>query len=270
MRPYICNCDGITTYEKINIMGNNGINIAAFLSVVALGIKFTKHWYMQQVQNRLLGRQKITRQLKLLKSRIQPEFLFESLQILYLKISSDKNQAAQILLKLSELLSYMLYEGIEDLVPLERELFIIHEFIALENLMQQKKINFINNIANNPNQKYIPSFTLLAFIQNCVIAQQNEAPEKLDYFSLKLEVDDINLYCKMVIKFENLVTKRKYAGITDSFINRLETVYKNNYTIEFSEIGKNELSIKMMLLLSDSMPVYKVEDEYQIPYVYAG
>lgn len=118
--------------------GAIGINVACFLSIVALGIKFTKHWYLQQKQNRLLARQKITNQLKLLKLRIQPEFLFESLQSLYYKIASDKNQASEILLKLSELLSYMLYESNDDFVPVQRELFIIQEFITLESLAEQK------------------------------------------------------------------------------------------------------------------------------------
>ena len=270
MRPYICtDCDAITLQEKINITGNNGINIASFMALVALGIKFTKHWYLQQIQNRLLARQKITSELKLLKARIQPGFLFETLQSLYIKISADKNQAAEMLLKFSELLSYMLYECTDDCVVIQRELFIIHEFIALEKMMNKTKLTITDNVGNNINKKYIPSFILLSLIQNCIIALHDNQHKEQNYFDVKIHAENNMLYCNMNIQVADAGPIREvYATIINTLINRLETFYTNNYKLAFLE-KEGKTLITLSLLLSDTFLSAKIEETSKTGYGYA-
>lgn len=135
--------------------------------------------------------------------------------------------------------------------------------------MQNKKINFINNITNDLSKKYIPSFTLLSLIQNCAITLRTNEHKEPAYFNLKLNSDDVMLYCTMYIQVENTVIKRKCADIINTFINRLETLYKNNYRLEFYETAHNKLSIMVSLLLSDNFSNYKIEEASVMPYVYA-
>ncbi len=270
MRPYICpDCDPINLEEKINMMGNNGINIASFMALVTLGIKFTKNRYLQQIQNRILTRQKITSELKLLKARIQPGFLFETLQVLYYKISADKNQAAEMLLKFSELLSYMLYECDDDCVLIHRELFIINEFIALETMMNETKITITDKVSNYINKKYIPSFILLSLIQNCVIALHNNQHKGLHYLDVKIHTENNMLYCKMNIQpTDGGAIKNVYAGIISTFINRLEIFYINNYKLKFLE-EEGEFIITLSLLLLDTFLPNKIEETPATGYTYA-
>ena len=270
MRPYICpDCNAIALREEINIMGNNGINIAIFMALVGLGIKFTKNWYLQQIQNRILARQKITNELKLLKARIQPGFLFETLQALYYKISSDKNQAAEMLLKFSELLSYMLYECNDEFVLMQRELFIIHEFIALEKMMKETKLTITDNVSNDINKKYIPSFILLSLIQNCVIALHDNQHKEPHYFDVKIHTESNMLYCKMNIQPADASPIRDvYATIINTFINRLEAFYTNNYKLEFLE-EEGKFIITMSLLLLDNFLPNKIEEASETGYAYA-
>ncbi|MEO8859969.1 MAG: histidine kinase [Ginsengibacter sp.] len=262
MRPYMCpDCNTVDLREEINIIGNNGINIASFMALVALGVKFTKHWYQQQIQNRILARQKINSELKLLKARIQPAFLFETLQALYYKIASDKNLAAEILLKFSELLSYMLYECNDEFVPIERELFVIHEFVELEKMMNETKVKLTDNITNEGSKKYIPSFILLSLIQNCVIAAHDNTHQELHHIHVKIHTENNILYCKIYIQPVDAGAARdKYMGIIDLFINRLETFYKSNYKLEISEVEEGKFIITMSLLLLDNFSSNKIEE----------
>ena len=270
IRPYICpDCDAIDLREKINIMGNDGINIASFMALVALGIKFTKNWYLQQIQNRMLARQKITNELKLLKARIQPGFFFETLQALYYKISADKNQAAEMLLKFSELLSYMLYECDDDCVLMQRELFIINEFIALEKMMNETKLTITDKVSNNINKKYIPSFILLSLIQNCVIALHDNQHKEPNYFDVIIHTENNRLYCNINIQPADTDAIRDvYAAIINTFINRLETFYTNNYKLEFSEDEGKFIIILSLLLLDNFLP-NKIEDTPETGYANA-
>jgi two-component system, LytTR family, sensor kinase len=270
MRSYICpDCNAIDLREEINIMGNNGINIASFLALLALGIKFTKNWYQQQIQNRILARQKITSELRLLKARIQPGFLFETLQVLYYKIAADKNMAAEILLKFSELLSYMLYECNDEFVLVQRELFIMHEFIELEKMMKEPKLKITHNVTKQANTKYIPSFILLSLVQNCVIALHDNTHQELHHIDVNIHAKDNRLYCLMVIQpAEAGAIRDTYAGIIHTFINRLESVYTNNYKLQLSEEA-GKFIITMSLLLLDNFPSNTMEEIAETPYAYA-
>ena len=271
MRPYICpDCNAPDLLEKINTICDNGINIASFLALVALGIKFTKNWYHQQIQNRVLARQKITSELKLLKARIQPRFLFETLQVLYYKISSDKNVAAEILLKFSELLSYMLYECNDEFVSLQRELFIINEFIELEKMMNENKIKLTNDITNHVNKKYIPSFILLSLIQNCIIAIHDNTHKVLHHIHVKILAENNILYCMINIDPADAdATTDKFVAIIDQFINRLETFYMNNYKLEISEVKESNFTITMSILLLDNFSPDKIEEISETAYANA-
>lgn len=270
IRPYLCPvCDAIDLREDINIMGNNGINIASFMTLVALGIKFTKNWYLQQIHNRMLARKKIVNELKLLKTRIQPGFLFESLQSLYNKISSDKNQAAGILLKFSELLSYMLYECNDDFVLVKNVLMITNEFIELEKMMKETKLTFAATINSGINGKYIPSFILLPLIQNCVIALHNNLKNEPDYMEIEIYAQNNILYCSISIQPSNTGAVREiYADIINTFTNRLEIFYSNNYTLKLAEKEEGKFIITLSLLLLDNLPSTKVESPFETKHTY--
>jgi two-component system, LytTR family, sensor kinase len=269
LRPFSCpDCETITLQEEINIAGNNGINVAGFLGAVALGIKFTKNRYLQQVHNRILSRQKITSELKLLKMRIQPGFLFESLQALYQKISKDEKQASELLLKFSELLSYTLYECNDDFVLAEKELAVIHKFIELEKMIKQTKFTFID-ISGNTTKKYIPSFILLSLVQNCVIVLPDTNKAEPHYFDLKIYVEYNQLYC--IINILPAITsdvKHIYDAVIQTFISRLETFYKNNYSLKFSDSPEGRFMITMSLLLVDNISPEKMEKVSETLYAY--
>lgn len=270
MRPFICpDCNPIGVLEKINITGNNGINIASFMALVALGIKFTKNWYRQEIQNRFLARQKITSELKLLKSRIQPDFLFYSLQALYDEIAANKNRAAEMLLKFSDLLSYTLYESNEDFVLIEKEMAVINEFVVLEKMMKKTNLSFIDKTGNSVNKKYIPSLILLSLIQNCVIALHESKSKKAEYTGITISTNNNTLRCEIIINAANADFSRNiYSTITTMFINRLETFYKNHYTLEFTEDRGSRFIIAMSLSLSDNYLLPMIEESLEKNYRY--
>ncbi len=268
-RPYTCiDCGENTLREKINITAAWGINIAFVWGAIAMSIKFTKSWYLQQAHNRTLVRKKTTNELKLLKARIQPDFLFESLQALYKKTASNKNEAGEMLLRFSELLSYTLYECDADFVRVDREVFIINEFFALEKLVQKKQIGFSENIADGLSSKFIPSFILLSFIQGCSINFYNTIQEA-QYLNIKLYGEDDALYCVMNMQQVSASDFRnKYLPIINTYINRLETFYENSYTLGFAEEEKGRFIITMSLLVSANFPKEKINNTIEPAYAF--
>lgn len=251
VRPFLCaDCGAVTSREKINTIASIGINTVSFLGAVALGIKFTKTWYIQQVINRKLSRQKINNELKLLKARIQPDFLFETLEVLHHKITYNNKQAVNILLRFSDLLSYTLYECDEDFISAERVFQVTNEFVALETLMMKTKITITASITENLSDKYIPSFVVLPLLQHCIMALHNY-PDKACQTEIEVVAENKTFTCSLFIYTEAFAELRKiYFDTISLFRNRLEAFYRNKYTIDFTE-EKEMFTINLSLVLSD-------------------
>ena len=131
-----------------------------------LGIKLAKNWYQQQNENLLLAKQKANTELKLLKASIHPDFLFKTLDDIYKKINSGSDKSPLMVLKLSEMLSYLLYESDQELVSLENELTAVNDFISISKLTMTDNLITIK-IIGNPDNKFIVPLLLLIFVQNC-------------------------------------------------------------------------------------------------------
>ena len=250
-RPSICpDCDAITLREKVSRSLNIGVNIAGFLSVVALGIKYTVRWYLQQIQNRTLAKQKISSELKLLKARVQPVFLFESLGTIYKSIDVNKNDAAEILIKLSDLLSYVLYECNDDFVLLQRELIIANRYIELEKIIRNKSFVIDYKIVNSADTKYIPSFIVLYLIQNCISAFDNEVEKTPRYIEIEINTGVNILDLKICAQQPDLPAfGDMFQNIVKTTRHRLETFYPDKYElIFFEEKGVSIINVSLMLL----------------------
>jgi LytS/YehU family sensor histidine kinase len=121
-----------TIIRQMDFTVNNGLVNPLMVSAFAIVIKMSKNFYLQQKQNELLAKQKIAAEVKLLKSQVHPTFLFHSLNSIYNNMHNGSERSPAMLLKLSDLLSYILYESDERLVPLQKELNLLQNYIELE------------------------------------------------------------------------------------------------------------------------------------------
>lgn len=136
------------------------------VSGLAATIKLIKNYYFNQNLRHKMAEQNLRNQLDLLKHQVNPHFLFNSLNNIssLTHISADKTQEA--IIKLSELMRYMVYEADSDRVNLNDELNYIRNFIALQTLRIKQK-NFVNiNIEGNLKDTYIEPMLLIPFVEN--------------------------------------------------------------------------------------------------------
>lgn len=140
--------------------------ILAFLSTGGMVtiIKLAKDWYLQQEENTKLTILKNEKEIKLLKANLQPVFLFQSLNILYKKITNDEPDAPAMVLELSELLSGILYDNDKELIPLKQELEMVHRLIHIKQLDTQTNAIKIS-VRGNDDKKYISPFVMFSYLQ---------------------------------------------------------------------------------------------------------
>ncbi|HSF44552.1 MAG TPA: histidine kinase, partial [Chitinophagaceae bacterium] len=110
-------------------------NKAAFtITASAFMLKFGKYWFYHQHRSLQLQKENAEAQLRLLTAQVHPHFLFITLNNIYSKTRIESPGGSTMIMSLSDMLRYILYEGKKPLVPLEQELLMISEYINLEKI----------------------------------------------------------------------------------------------------------------------------------------
>lgn len=118
-----------------------GVDLVYIASFV-LGIKFFQNHLYEQARSQAIFQQKVEAELKYLKNQIQPHFLFNTLNNIYGMILSNDPHAADYVVRLSDLLSYILYESDRETIALSKEIEILDSYIELERLRYDRKLDF--------------------------------------------------------------------------------------------------------------------------------
>ena len=136
------------------------------VTTLAVVMKLLKDREKQEIDR--LGREKsnVQNELQLLKSQLHPHFLFNTLNGLYAQILNNPEVAAETVIKLSDLLRFIIYEARKTLVNLVEDLDCIKNYIALERLRYGSKLQFTFLISGTAVNKKIPPLLLLPFIEN--------------------------------------------------------------------------------------------------------
>ncbi|MBN8688129.1 MAG: sensor histidine kinase [Chitinophagales bacterium] len=115
--------------------------------------------------NRLLLEKK-TAELSFLKSQTNPHFLFNTLNNLYGLAVQDSSQTADAILRLSEILRFMLYESDKAVIPAGKELKIIREYIELERMRYDQSLVISIEEDLEDEQQLIPPLLLMPLVEN--------------------------------------------------------------------------------------------------------
>jgi two-component system LytT family sensor kinase len=152
----------------------------------AVAIKLLKYWYANQHEQQVLTQEKLRAELNFLKTQIHPHFLFNTLNNLYALTLKKSDRAPETVLKLSELINYMLYECVSDEVQLTKEIKFIRNYIDIEKMRYGDKLDVDLRVSGEVNERKIAPLILLPFVENCF---KHGASEELQQSWVKITVD---------------------------------------------------------------------------------
>lgn len=132
----------------------------------AIIIKLIKRWWLKQKETSQLAKEKIKAELQLLKAQIHPHFLFNTLNNIYFFTLTNSTQAPEMIKKLSGMLHYILNECDQPLVPLEKEIKMIRDYMALEKIRYGDQLQMTIDIQEADNKKMIAPLLLIPFVEN--------------------------------------------------------------------------------------------------------
>ncbi len=206
---------------------------------LATTIKLTTDWIFERKRNESLQAIQLQTELQFLKTQIQPHFFFNTLNNLYALTLDKSKQAPAVVLKLSEIMEYILYDAKEKKVSLFNEIKYIQNYIDLEKLRYGDKVNVKINMQGDLEAQNVPPLLFLPFIENCFkhgTIETNKLNVVIDF-----EVTKSNLLKFSVVNNYNLFTHNdKDHGIGNQNVKRrLELLYGEGFTLNTKKEKQN-------------------------------
>lgn len=221
-----------------------GIYDVALVTTIKLAID----WVFDRKRIETLQANQLKTELQFLKAQIQPHFFFNTLNNLYALTIEKSEQAPEVVLKLSEIMEYILYDAKEPKIRLLNEINYIQNYIDLERLRYGEKVNIKLNMLGSIEDQSLPPLLFLPFIENCF--KHGAIDNNKLIILIEFEVTDSNLLKFSVINNYNLFTqnKKKHGIGNQNVLRRLELLYKDKFTLN-TKIEKQNYIVELSIQL---------------------
>ena len=197
-------------------------------------IKLYQLWIIKQRAWMKMQREKLSAELQLLKAQVHPHFLFNTLNSIYSFSVENSSKTPGLILKLSSLLSYMLYDCKAEKVRLEKELEIMKNYIDLEKERHNNQMEISWNVESNVGGELIAPLLLLPFVENAFKHGISKDIEQ-SWLAVDVMVKQNVLKCKIAnSKSENILYHEDGAGISN-VRKRLDFIYPDNYELKLND-----------------------------------
>jgi LytS/YehU family sensor histidine kinase len=240
---------GLSLYiERID--PNYDILEGFFAFTITYALKYT--WLALTTQNKVLALQKENLQLELkaLKAQINPHFLFNTLNNIYALSLQKSDQTPEMLLKLSSMMRYLLYECNVPQVSLEKEIQFINDYIELEKIRHDKNVRIDFALSGNAQNKEIAPLLLIPLIENSFKHGMNSQIGN-GWVDIQLSTMDKQLSLTVVNSVTengNGIVHDKGIGL-DNVKKRLELLYPGRHRLNI-EPGKEYFSVDLTVNLN--------------------
>ncbi|MEL7122731.1 MAG: histidine kinase [Bacteroidota bacterium] len=217
--------------------------------IVMLAFKISWDLRQQQLVAEELKREKLESELKFLKSQINPHVLFNNLNNIYSYSLEEPKKVPPMILKLSNIMRYMLYECDEIQVPLSKDLDYLSNYIELQKIQMEGRGEVRFRILGDPKGYRIAPLLLIAFVENCFKHSMHTLIDNINIEITVRVIDGVlDFFAENNFSTEGEV-EDKLGGIgLDNVSKRLELLYPNDYILKYDQ-SDNEFRVNLRLNL---------------------
>ncbi|MFT3908241.1 MAG: histidine kinase [Ferruginibacter sp.] len=226
--------------------------INSFLDLIFIvGVAFALKQYRYQLKwreiEKSLTTQKLTAELNFLKAQTNPHFLFNTLNNIYALARKKSDDTADVVMKLSKLLRFMLYESQKTTIPIIDEIHVLDDYIELEKIRYDEKLKLTFTKSMDNESQMIAPLILLPFVENAFKHGASESRfSSYINIGLKLQQGELFFFIENS-KSENLVIVQPENIGLNNIRRQLELLYPDhNLDIE-SNANRFTVSLKINL-----------------------
>lgn len=197
-----------------------------FVSGIMVTVKYIKQQLITAKREQELIKEKLTTELKMLRNQLNPHFLFNTLNNIYALSRKQSAQTPEAIMKLSELLSFMLYESGKDTISVKKELEFIDDYISLEKIRYGNRLQLsFSKSVDNESQQVAP-LLLLPLVENAFKHGASQSRNE-SFIEMSLSVNKSILLFSIRNNYESLGNEIKSSHIgLHSTRRQLELLYR--------------------------------------------
>lgn len=236
-----------------------GVSIYLIVALYAM-FYFMRAWYEQQEKTQALQKDKVEVQLELLKSQVQPHFIFNTLNNIYSLSEQNNARTSELIYRLSALLSYMLYDCKQQTISLQKELEYVNNYIELEKIRYGDRLDVSMNIFNSVEHFEITPLLLLPLIENSF---KHGVSNNIDGSWIRVDISVREEWLSVKIENSyvngNVKTGNNNGIGLDNVKKRLEILYPSRH--EFRHMQENHSFLAVLKIKNlrheSAMPNYR-------------
>lgn len=217
--------------------------VSGFMSV--MGELFRTEKKRKELEN-----QRLNAELAFLKSQVNPHFFFNTLNTIYYLARKKSDQTEQVVVKLSEIMRYMIYESNATVVDLQKEISYLGDYIDLQKLRLSKKIDVRFEVTGNAENLFIAPMMLIPFVENSFKHGISYAEES--FINIEIAIHDSILEFrtrnKTFVKKDD-IEEPNGVGL-QNVKKRLAMIYPGRHSLSI-ETENKEFAVKLIIQLKD-------------------
>jgi LytS/YehU family sensor histidine kinase len=194
-----------------------------------------------------ISKHQIQTELKLLQQQINPHFLFNTLNNLYALTLIKSDEAPDMVMQLSNLLRYSVYEGQKAQVNLSQEVTYLQDYMALQTIRNKEKCNINVNWPDNANQHQIAPLLLVILLENAFKHGVDKSVDKCELiFNMQLQNNTLIVEC--INDYEQDQSTKSIGIGIENLQRRLSLMYHNKHSLETHQTS-NKWHVKLTMEL---------------------
>jgi hypothetical protein len=214
----------------------NSMRLVLIYGIYSLLIQLAVRWFESQKLKSELVLQTKASELALLRSQVNPHFLFNTLNNIYSLVYKKSDDAPEALMKMSSIMRYMLYDATADQVMLEKEVEYLQSFIELEKLRLHQKDFVEMTIAGTVEGRTIAPMMLIPFVENAFKHGNKNCPAPGIRINLFVDPHWIQFEISNCLRKIADAPRDQVGGIgLNNIRRRLEILYPSKHNLEISQ-----------------------------------
>lgn len=219
-------------------------------SGLVIAIRMLKNFYIKQKENQLLTRENANAELQLLKVQVHPHFLFNTLNNIYSFSLIKSPDASMLISKLTDTIHYMITDCKAEMVPLQKELKMLEDYIGLEKVRYGNRLELFTNIKKEGADILIAPLLLIPFVENC-FKHGSSMMTGRPWIRISTNITGNTLDFKITNSkpAEAIKTKNKKGIGLENVKKRLQLIYPGRHQLHINS-NANEYNVHMTIQLN--------------------
>jgi sensor histidine kinase YesM len=220
----------VFTPSYFGVMFFSGI----FILMLSLPLWLIDNWFKKGELEQELKTYQLEAELRFLKAQVNPHFLFNALNNIYSLSFTESKKTPEMILKLSDMMSYMLYDCKSEKVKLVSEIKYLHNYIALQQLKKDGEFNIEFNTSGDLERVMITPMLFIPFFENA-FKHGNLDNTRKGWMKSELIINDGILVFNMSNTYEPTRKKSEKSGVgLENIRERLHLLYPNLHHININ------------------------------------